>query len=139
VFENILGVAQFGNSKKGAFSKAEKVMELVGLKNERGILASELSHGDQRLLEIALALAASPKLMLLDEPTSGLSTEETTQMVEVIEKVGKSIILVEHDLEVVTSLSDSITVLHRGKILFEGTPKEVKEDKEVQSKYLRSE
>lgn len=137
VSENVLGVTQITNSKAKALQKKKEVMDLVGLKEKQGTMVAELSHGDQRLLEIALALAASPRLLLLDEPTSGLSKEETKEIVKVIGKIDKSIILVEHDIQVVTGLSDLITVLHRGRILFEGTPEEVKKDEEVQSIYLR--
>lgn len=137
VGENILGVTQLASSKRKALEKQEEIMDLVGLKRKRKILVAELSHGDQKLLEIALALGACPRLLLLDEPTSGLSEQETDQMVKVIGKIDQTIILVEHDFEVVSGLSDLISVLDRGEIIFEGTPDQVQKDEEVKSIYLK--
>ncbi len=137
VLENILGVTQRETSYRKALARTEEIVAQVGLEDEKETLASELAHGDQKRLEIALALASSPKLLLLDEPTSGLSEEETEQIVKIIEGVNQSIILVEHDIEVVADLSHLITVLHRGKVIFEGTYDEVKRDEKVQSVYLR--
>jgi branched-chain amino acid transport system ATP-binding protein len=99
-----------------------------------------LSHGDQRLLEVAMALAQQPRLLLLDEPTQGLSVEETAQAVEVLATLfasgGLTVLLVEHDMEVVFRLAHKITVLHRGSVIADGDPDTVKADEGVQNAYL---
>ena len=99
-----------------------------------------LSHGDQRLLEIAMAIAQKPRLLMLDEPTQGLSIEETDRAVQILRdmlaKGDLTVILVEHDMEVVFKLADKITVLHRGRVIADGLPAEVKANDEVQSAYL---
>lgn len=137
VLENVLGVTQCGSSYRKALAKAEEIVAQVGLEDEKETLASELAHGDQKRLEIALALAGSPKLLLLDEPTSGLSGEETEKIANIIKGVDQTTLLVEHDIEVVADLSHIITVLHQGRVIFEGTYDEVKGNKKVQSVYLR--
>jgi len=100
--------------------------------------AAELSHGDQRLLEIALALSTQPRLLLLDEPTAGLSAKETRDMVGVVRQLSarQTIIVVEHDMDVVMELADVITVLHMGRILAEGPPRATRENPLVQEVYL---
>src|SRR5205823_7255181 len=99
-----------------------------------------LSHGDQRLLEVAMALAQQPRLLLLDEPTQGLSVEETAQAVNVLSGLfdagDLTVLLVEHDMEVVFRLAHKITVLHRGAVIADDTPEAVRQDAEVQSAYL---
>jgi len=99
-----------------------------------------LPHGDQRLLEIAMAVAQEPALLLLDEPTQGLSPEDTAATVAVIRQVARerklTIILVEHDMDVVFDLADRISVLHFGRLIAEGTAAEVRANVEVQKAYL---
>jgi branched-chain amino acid transport system ATP-binding protein len=99
-----------------------------------------LSHGDQRLLEVAMAIAQRPRLLMLDEPTQGLSVEETDQAVRILRAMlgagGLTVLLVEHDMEVVFRLADKITVLHRGRVIADGPPEAVKADAEVQRAYL---
>jgi branched-chain amino acid transport system ATP-binding protein len=99
-----------------------------------------LSHGDQRLLEVAMALAQKPDIMLLDEPTQGLSIEETERAVEILKELladgNLTVLLVEHDMEVVFSLAHRIAVLHRGRLIADGTPDEVKANAAVQDAYL---
>jgi branched-chain amino acid transport system ATP-binding protein len=99
-----------------------------------------LSHGDQRLLEVAMALAQKPRLLMLDEPTQGLSIEETDRAVQTLRAMLKkgdlSVLLVEHDMEVVFKLADSITVLHRGRVIADGAPDAVKTNLEVRRAYL---
>ena len=99
-----------------------------------------LSHGDQRLLEIAMAIAQKPRLLMLDEPTQGLSIEETDRAVHILKDMLRggdlSVLLVEHDMEVVFKLADKITVLHRGRVIADNSPTAVKANAEVRSAYL---
>ena len=123
-----------------AAEKGDAALERLGLTHVAGRPAGLLSHGDQRLLEVAMALAQQPRLLLLDEPTQGLSVEETAQAVEVLSGLfGKgdlTVLLVEHDMEVVFRLAHKITVLHRGAVIADGDPDTVKADERVQSAYL---
>ena len=115
-------------------------MERLGLTHVADRPAGLLSHGDQRLLEVAMALAQQPRLLLMDEPTQGLSVEETAQAVDVLAGLFASsdltVLLVEHDMEVVFRLARKITVLHRGAVIADGDPEAVKADATVQSAYL---
>jgi branched-chain amino acid transport system ATP-binding protein len=119
---------------------ADAALDLMRLSDVAGVKAGLLSHGNQRLLEVAMALAQRPRLLLLDEPTQGLSVEETDQTVGILRDMlgagGLTVILVEHDMEVVFRLADKITVLHRGKVIADGAPDAVKANAEVQSAYL---
>jgi branched-chain amino acid transport system ATP-binding protein len=121
-------------------SVGDAALELLGLTDIANRPAGLLSHGDQRLLEVAMAMAQAPKVLLLDEPTQGLSVEETAQAVDSLARfLGKSrvtALLVEHDMEVVFRLADKITVLHRGSVIADGTPSAVKSDARVQEAYL---
>ncbi|MCZ7568190.1 MAG: ABC transporter ATP-binding protein [Ardenticatenaceae bacterium] len=114
------------------------VLERVGLAEQRSVLAKNLSYGEQRQLEIAVALASEPSVLLLDEPSAGMSQAETNRMVELIACLPRdlTIVIIEHDMDVVFALADRITVLHYGSILAEGTPAEVKENPAVQDVYL---
>ena len=115
-------------------------LDRVGLREKADIAASSLSHGDQRLLEIAVALAMEPKLILLDEPTQGMSVEETRGTVTLLKSLLKdrdmAVLLVEHDLEVVFGLAHRIVVLDRGRKIADGAPLSVKADPAVQQAYL---
>jgi branched-chain amino acid transport system ATP-binding protein len=119
---------------------AEEALDRLGLLSHAHEPAGLLSHGDQRLLEVAMALAQKPDIMLLDEPTQGLSIEETEQAVEILKGLladgNLTVLLVEHDMEVVFSLARRIAVLHRGRLIADGTPDEVKADAAVQDAYL---
>jgi branched-chain amino acid transport system ATP-binding protein len=119
---------------------ADAALKRLGLAPVAGRPAGLLSHGDQRLLEVAMALAQQPRLLLLDEPTQGLSVEETAQAVETLAALlsdGRmTVLLVEHDMEVVFRLAHKITVLHRGAVIADGAPQAVKDDAEVQRAYL---
>ena len=119
--------------------KADKILERINMTEKRGEPAGALAHGEQRYLEIGIALATDPKLLLLDEPTAGMSPEETIQTGEFIKSLADplTIVLVEHDMEVVLGISDKITVLHNGGFLAEGTAEEVRANAEVQRVYLR--
>jgi branched-chain amino acid transport system ATP-binding protein len=123
-----------------ATQRGDAALERLGLTHVADRPAGLLSHGDQRLLEVAMALAQQPKLLLLDEPTQGLSVEETAQAVEVLAALfasgGLTVLLVEHDMEVVFRLAHKITVLHRGSVIADGDPDTVKADEGVQNAYL---
>jgi branched-chain amino acid transport system ATP-binding protein len=120
--------------------RADDALEQLGLSAIADRPAGLLSHGDQRLLEVAMAMAQQPRVLLLDEPTQGLSVEETAQAVETLARFLQAsqmtVLLVEHDMEVVFRLAQRITVLHRGGVIADGTPDQVKADKAVQDAYL---
>ena len=120
--------------------KAEAALQSVGLLGKADELASNLSHGEQRNLEIGIALATEPKLLCLDEPTAGMSQAETDETKELVRRIAKNltILIVEHDMEVVMELCDRITVLHYGAILAEGTPEEIQENPKVLEVYLKT-
>ncbi|MGH6672263.1 MAG: ABC transporter ATP-binding protein, partial [Xanthobacteraceae bacterium] len=120
--------------------RAEAALQSVGLLGKAGELAANLSHGEQRNLEIGIALATEPKLLCLDEPTAGMSAAETSETKELIRRIAKdlTILIVEHDMEVVMELCHRITVLHYGQILAEGTPKEIQDNPRVQEVYLKT-
>ena len=119
---------------------SRSVLAAVGLETKEAELAANLSHGEQRNLEIGIALATEPKLLCLDEPTAGMSVTETHQTVELIRRIGRdlTIMIVEHDMEVVMGLASTITVLHYGEILAEGSPDEIQANPRVQEVYLRT-
>lgn len=121
-------------------SKAEAALESVGLLSKADELASNLSHGEQRNLEIGIALSTEPKLLCLDEPTAGMSQGETNDTKELVRRIAKNltILIVEHDMEVVMELCDRITVLHYGQILAEGTPEEIQANPKVLEVYLKT-
>jgi branched-chain amino acid transport system ATP-binding protein len=131
-------------SHHGAFAdlneKAEAALESVGLLGKADELASNLSHGEQRNLEIGIALATEPRLLCLDEPTAGMSQVETNETMELVRKIAKNltILIVEHDMNVVMELCHRITVLHYGTILAEGTPQEIQENPKVLEVYLKT-
>jgi branched-chain amino acid transport system ATP-binding protein len=120
--------------------RGDAALERLGLTHVAHRPAGLLSHGDQRLLEVAMALAQQPRLLLMDEPTQGLSVEETGQAVDVLAGLfaagDLTVLLVEHDMEVVFRLAEKITVLHRGAVIADGDPETVKADATVQSAYL---
>jgi branched-chain amino acid transport system ATP-binding protein len=116
----------------------EELLEQWDLWERRERKVNELSYGEQRLLEILLALASDPRILLLDEPTSGMSPAETTQTVRLIQGLHRSLALltIEHDMEVVFSIADRITVLHHGEVFLTGTPEEVRKDERVREIYF---
>ena len=119
---------------------AEEALDQVGLSHLAAEPAGLLSHGDQRLLEVAMALGQRPELLLLDEPTQGLSVDETARTVDLLRTLlaagGLTVLLVEHDMEVVFSLAQRITVLHQGRVIGDGEPAAVQANPEVQAAYL---
>jgi branched-chain amino acid transport system ATP-binding protein len=120
--------------------RARAVLASVGLAGKEEELASNLSHGEQRNLEIGIALATEPKLLCLDEPTAGMSVAETHATVELVRRIAAdlTILIVEHDMEVVMGLASTITVLHYGEVLAEGTPGEIQANPRVQEVYLKT-
>jgi branched-chain amino acid transport system ATP-binding protein len=119
-------------------ARARTVLGEVGLGGQADQPAREISHGEQRQLELAIALAASPRLLLLDEPAAGLSADETRKMVALVTtlKGRYTIVLIEHKIDVVMTMSDRISVLHFGSVIAEGTPAEIQRDGEVRRAYL---
>jgi len=118
--------------------KAEELLELVGLQDKRHVPADSLAHGEQRSLEIAVALAGDPRLLLLDEPTAGMSPEETRAVMDLILKLleSRTIGLVEHKMKLVMGVSDSIIVLHQGSLLVQGKPDDIRANEDVKRVYL---
>jgi branched-chain amino acid transport system ATP-binding protein len=151
VFENIrLACQALGNDNfkfwqaASVFKKYEErtwvVLERVGLKERAFTLARTLPHGDQRKLELGMILAPDSEVLLLDEPTAGMAAEQVPELIALIQDVhqtgNKTVMLVEHNMNVVMSVSDTITVMHLGRVLAEGTPSEIAANKEVQTAYL---
>jgi branched-chain amino acid transport system ATP-binding protein len=120
--------------------RARSVLASVGLADKADELAANLSHGEQRNLEIGIALGTEPKLLCLDEPTAGMSVSETHATVDLIRRIAANltILIVEHDMEVVMGLAQVITVLHYGAVLAEGTPAEIQANARVQEVYLKT-
>jgi branched-chain amino acid transport system ATP-binding protein len=120
--------------------RARQSLEALGLGPRADAPAATLPHGDQRLLEIAMAVAQEPDVLLLDEPTQGLSPEDTVATVEVIRRIVRerhlTMLLVEHDMDVVFGLADRVSVLHFGQLIADGTPDEVRANPDVQKAYL---
>jgi branched-chain amino acid transport system ATP-binding protein len=149
VFENVRIAAQsrvthyrcWGSAERltSVTARAEEILRLLGLVTKRHVRAAELSHGEQRYLEIGIALATDPDFLLLDEPTAGMSPDETRRTAEFVRKLAGrvTIVLVEHDMEVVMGVSDRITVLNYGQVLAEGTPAEIRDNADVRRVYLR--
>lgn len=122
-------------------AETETVLSRVGLQEQQNTVVSTMAYGQQRALEVALALATEPKVLLLDEPTAGMSPAETIEMTKLIEGLPKTLtmLIVEHDMDVVFSIADKITVLHYGQKISEGTPDEVRANPMVQEIYLGNE
>jgi len=120
--------------------KAKAVLESVGLSDKADELAANLSHGEQRNLEIGIALATEPQLLCLDEPTAGMSAAETHDTIQLVRRIAKdlTILIVEHDMQLVMGLADRITVLHYGEVLAEGTPAEIQDNPRVLEVYLKT-
>lgn len=152
VFENvrIAKQAQRGGSLRIMSSKESlkevneetwSMLERLDLQEMANVPSKNLAHGDQRLLEVAIALAGEPKILFLDEPTAGMSPAETEHTAQLIRGLtdGISIVLVEHDMDVVMSVSDKVTVLHQGEVIAEGAPEAIQENELVREAYLGKE
>jgi branched-chain amino acid transport system ATP-binding protein len=149
VFNNILaGVrSRYGlrynffkkpNQNREICEKVDAIIKEVGLTDVKDQPASSLSYGQQRALEIGITLSTEPELILLDEPTAGMTREETNQAIKMIDQVtaGRTLIIIEHDMEVVFSLASTISVLHYGTILVSDTPEKIRNDQRVKDAYL---
>ena len=140
LFRRVLGSDRA--TEDAADDKAQGILELFGLAGLSGELASNLPHGHQRALGMAVALAAGPKLMMLDEPFTGMNPEETRRMAKLVRRVrddqGVTIMLIEHDMQAVMGLCDTITVMNFGTRLAEGTPAQVRANPAVIEAYLGS-
>ncbi|HJZ31659.1 MAG TPA: ABC transporter ATP-binding protein, partial [Hyphomicrobiaceae bacterium] len=125
---------------RDVIDKAEEVLRSIGLYDKHDELAANLSHGEQRNLEIGIALATEPQLLCLDEPTAGMSAAETHGTMELVRRISKdhTILIVEHDMQVVMQLAERITVLHYGAVLAEGTPAEIQDNPKVLEVYLKT-
>ncbi|HYB20009.1 MAG TPA: ABC transporter ATP-binding protein [Thermodesulfobacteriota bacterium] len=152
VFENVQ-VAVLSRQRKSsillrsarnlAVVETRSLLESVGLAGKGKNIVGSLSHGDQKILEIAIALGNEPELLILDEPTAGMSPEETFATIELIKRLARSrgltILFCEHDMDIVFSISQSIMVMHQGRTLIQGKPEEVRNNAEVQAAYLGGE
>jgi branched-chain amino acid transport system ATP-binding protein len=120
--------------------ETEDILESVGLLDKAHGVAGALSHGDQKILEIAIALGNEPELLILDEPTAGMSPEETSTTMELIKRLaqmrGLTILFCEHDMDIVFSIAKSVMVMHQGRTLIQGRPEEVRKNSFVQEAYL---
>ncbi|MFZ3045699.1 MAG: ABC transporter ATP-binding protein [Desulfatirhabdiaceae bacterium] len=121
--------------------KAQDMLELIGIWDKQEEFAGNLSHGDQRHLEIGIALASNPSLLLLDEPTAGMNIRESLETIKLINKFREKVtmLIIEHDMKLVLEVSDEIAVLQNGELLCEGPPETIRKDKRVQDAYLGEE
>jgi branched-chain amino acid transport system ATP-binding protein len=123
-----------------AMIEARRILGEIGLAHEENTPAGELSHGDQRLLELGIAIAPAPELCFLDEPSSGLTSVERATVLELIRRLSRerrtTFVVVEHDMDVVFALAEWIVVMNRGKVLAEGPPAEIRENRAVREVYL---
>jgi len=142
-FSSGLRLPSILEEEKGILRKSEEILDYINLAQRKDELASNLPIGEQRILEIGRALATEPKLILLDEPAAGLNIRETRDLGEIIRKIREelliTIVLVEHDMDLVMRISDSITVLNFGEVIAEGTPLEIQKNPDVIVAYLGEE
>ena len=128
------------SGERAALKQVDILLEKVGLGGVRHTPANALSHGDQRLLEVAVALAVKPALLFLDEPTAGMNPVERVKVLENMRQLSRegqtTFVLVEHDMDVVFSLSERVIVLHRGELLGDGSPEDIKQNEKVREVYL---
>jgi branched-chain amino acid transport system ATP-binding protein len=121
-------------------AETDELLALVGLSDESNEVAGELAYGRQKQLELAISLAANPRILLLDEPTAGMSPTETAESIQLIDRISKerklTLLFTEHDMSVVFGIADRISVLHLGEIIASGTPEEVRNNPDVRSVYL---
>jgi branched-chain amino acid transport system ATP-binding protein len=130
----------FASADRIGVKETHKVLSLCGLDEKANIIASTLAQGDKKKLELAIALAGKPKLLLLDEPTAGMSLEETQETMKLVDRLnrdlGLTVLFTEHDMSVVFNHAARVVLLHRGEIIIEGTPEQVRDNKTAQQIYL---
>lgn len=140
IISTVFGTKRQRSEEEESKKTARELLDFVGIGNTADQFARNLSYGDQRRLEVARALALRPKVLLLDEPTAGMNPQESQTFVDFVyrvrDKKGVSILLIEHDMSVVMKVSERITVLDRGQKIAEGTPAEIKSNKQVIEAYL---
>ena len=139
VWEILLGLPRVRAEEEALRAQANKILDFTGLGTRADELGSSLPYGEQRLLEVAVALAAKPSLLLLDEPVSGMNPTETASFMAMIGRIrarGITILLVEHDMHMVMGVSDRVVVLNQGEIIAEGAPEQIQRDPEVIRAYL---
>jgi ABC-type branched-subunit amino acid transport system ATPase component len=149
VFENVRIAAQSREKRassfvahfkglKGSTEKANQVLRFIGLMEKGGLVSKSLPYGEQRILDIGIALATDPVVLLLDEPMAGLPAADLEWIMRLIKEIAKkvTIVLIDHNIDLVISMSDVITVLNQGMVIAEGTPREIQENKKVQEAYL---
>jgi branched-chain amino acid transport system ATP-binding protein len=139
LWDTLLALPRERESESELRARAAEILALVGIERRSRELAGSLAYGDQRLLGVALALAADPSMLLLDEPVSGMNATETARFMQLLEKLrglGVTILLVEHDMPMVMGVSDRIVVLNYGRIIAEGPPAAIQGNPEVIRAYL---
>lgn len=138
-FAIIFGLPSVAREEKELEQEARRILEFVGLEQRSALLASSLPYGELRLLEVAVALAAKPQLLLLDEPVSGMNPSETASFMKMLGQIralGITVLLVEHDMKMVMGVSDRVICLNQGRIIASGSPGEIQKDREVIRAYL---
>ena len=129
-------------TRRAVHGRVNELIEIVGLKGKEGRVVGELAHGDQRVVEVAMALSLNPRLLLLDEPTAGMGDSETEHMVDLVRRLhaeqGVSILFIEHDMNIVFGIAQRITVLDQGRVLADGDPEAISKDPAVRAAYLGS-
>jgi len=123
---------------KEASQKADEVLEFIGLVEKKKMISRNLAYGEKRILDIGIALATNPEILLLDEPVSGLPSGDIQWMMELIKEISKTltVIMIDHNIDLVISISDIITVLNQGSVIAQGRPEEIQKNEKVQEAYL---
>ncbi|MGD0623985.1 MAG: ABC transporter ATP-binding protein [Thermodesulfobacteriota bacterium] len=130
----------FSNARKLLRPETLKILEEVGLADQAHLLSKSLAHGDQKRLDIAIALASEPELLMLDEPTAGMNPKESFKIMDLVAGIararGMTVVFIEHDMDIVFSISERIRVMHMGRLFAAGKPEEIRENREVKQIYL---